>query len=437
MTPGQVLTELGRTGLVQYSGEIAEQPLRKLQGSKARKIWTEMYRYDDMVGMAMRAIQLLIRGVPWREEPFSEEPQHVEDAEWLGTMKDDMSHSWGDFMAQTTTALPYGFAPFEIVLKWRQGEKAEPGESSRYNDGKLGIRKLPIRSQDSILRWIFDDEGGIQGLVQSVEGAAPVEIPIEKLLLFRTDPYKGNPEGRSILENAYIAWFAKKRVQEYEWIRVERDATGVPTIYAPAELLDAEATSADKALLTALKKIVRDLKFNEQAGIIMPSMRDEDGNELYRLELLSSPGTRPMQTGPILDRLNRAIVMSMLADVLMLGHEKVGSYALASSKTNLFATAIGAYLDATEDVLNRHLVPRLFRWNGMQTSELPQFKHGDIEAQDLSEMAAFLKEISQAGGAIFPNRDLENYLLEQAGLPTMPEEGEGGEIEPVEVEPEE
>jgi hypothetical protein len=129
--------------------------------------------------------------------------------------------------------------------------------------------------------------------------------------------------------------------------------------------------------------------------------------------------------------------MSMLADVLMLGHEKVGSYALASSKTNLFATAIGAYLDATEDVLNRHLVPRLFRWNGMQTSELPQFKHGDIEAQDLSEMAAFLKEISQAGGAIFPNRDLENYLLEQAGLPTMPEEGEGGEIEPVEVEPEE
>jgi hypothetical protein len=123
----------------------------------------------------------------------------------------------------------------------------------------------------------------------------------------------------------------------------------------------------------------------------------------------------------------------MLADVLLLGHEKVGSYALASSKTNLFSTALGAYLDSIEDVLNRHLVPRLFKWNGLVREELPQFRHGDIEAQDIAEVSAFLKDTAAAGAAYFPNRELENYLLELGGLPTMPEEGEA-EVEPPEVE---
>jgi hypothetical protein len=190
LSTAQVMRELGRTGLIEYSGEIHEQPLRKLQGSRARKVWTEMYRYDPMVGMAIRAIQLLTRGVIWRVEPAVEdEAQAMDDAEYLESVMIDMSHSWRDFMSNVVTMLPYGFAPFEIVLKQRQGEKETPGESSRYTDGLYGVRKLAIRAQDTVDRWVFDDEGGIAAMVQCAPpDYTGIEIPIEKLLLFRADP---------------------------------------------------------------------------------------------------------------------------------------------------------------------------------------------------------------------------------------------------------
>ena len=41
-------------------------------------------------------------------------------------------------------------------------------------------------------------------------------IPISKAMLFRTESAKDNPEGRSILRNAYRSWYFKRRIQEIE-----------------------------------------------------------------------------------------------------------------------------------------------------------------------------------------------------------------------------
>ena len=61
-------------------------------------------------------------------------------------------------------------------------------------------------------------------------------IPIDKALLFRTKSRKDNPEGRSILRNAYRSWYFKRRIQEVEGIGIERDLAGLPVMYAPADL---------------------------------------------------------------------------------------------------------------------------------------------------------------------------------------------------------
>ncbi len=417
------LSELGESGLMHARGEIYEQPLQQLMGTRAKRIWKEMSRYDDIVGAVLTAIEMLIRGVAWRVEPAGEDEAN---AEFLESMIDDMSHSWGDFIADVLSMLPYGFSYFEIVLKRRQGEQAQPGRSSRYTDGRLGIRKLAGRAQDTIGRWLIDEDGGISGAYQQPQTTGgEIFLPIDRCLLFRTTVRKNNPEGRSVLENAYISWFAKKRIQQYEWIRTERDATGVPVAWVPPELLRSDASAEDAALLASIQRIVRDIKFNEQAGVVMPLAFDPDGHKLYELELMASPGQRPQQTGPIIDRLDRRIAMTTLTDVIMIGHEGVGSFALASSKTNLLSTALGAYLDVIQDVLNRHLVPRLFRWNGIQTTDgLPQFRHGDIEAVDMTELADYIQKISMAGAPLFPSADgeLERYLLENAGLPAPSEE---------------
>ena len=57
--------------------------------------------------------------------------------------------------------------------------------------------------------------------------------------------------------------------------------------------------------------------------------------------------------------------------MILIGHEAVGSYALSSSKTNLFATALGGYLDAMGDVFQAEALPVLWQANGLPLELMP------------------------------------------------------------------
>ena len=109
--------------------------------------------------------------------------------------------------------------------------------------------------------------------------------------------------------------------------------------------------------------------------------------------------------------------MSVLADFILLGHEKVGSFALASNKTEIFASALGAYADSIAAVLNQYAIPRLFEINGMKRDRYPELKRGDIESIDLQGLATALSTLAMAGMPLFPDENLEAYIRKIAGLP--------------------
>jgi hypothetical protein len=253
-----------------------------------------------------------------------------------------------------------------------------------------------------------------------------ITIPIEKSLLFTTTSRKRNPEGRSALRNAIRAYLIKKRLEEYEAIGIERDLTGLPLIKAPAEWFHANAAADQKALLATLKKIGRNVRMDEQGCILLPMAIDPLTKEpTISFELITAGSRRVIPTGPTIDRWNRLMAMTLLTDVILMGHEKVGSFSLASSKTTILSASLGAYADGIEDVLNRHLVPRLFAINGMSIERLPRFTHGDIETRDLAELGTFIKQLTDAGAPLFPSEGLvlERHLLEMVGLPApVPEE---------------
>ena len=139
----------------------------------------------------------------------------------------------------------------------------------------------------------------------------------------------------------------------------------------------------------------------------------------WKLELLSTGGSRQFDTSKIIERYDTRIAMTVLADFLFLGHEKSGSWALSSDKTELFSMAIGAYLDMICETFNRKAIPELIELNRKHFSDAdyPKLVHGDIETQDLAKLGAFLKDMSGIG-LITPDDTLEEYLREQAGLPT-------------------
>lgn len=416
--------ELGVSGLRRYGNWVTEEWLPDLAGQKAIKVYREMRDNDPVIGAVMFAIEQLIRSVAWREEPFDSSPEAEEAATFLGECREDLNISWEDLMTEILSFLVYGWSWFEIVYKRRAGSHRDPKKNSRYSDNKIGWRKIAFRSQDTLNGWVFDDTDG--GLVAMKQLAPPkweeVEIPLNKSLLFRTTAFKGSPEGRSILRNAYLPFFIKRRIQDFEAIGIERDLAGMPIVYVPPEILRANASPEEKALLAKMRQLVQNVKRDVQEGIIFPLEYDKNGNERYRFELLTSGGARQFDTTEIIQRYDQRIAMTVLADFVLLGTQDVGSWALSKDKTNLFGVAIGSWLDQVAAVFNKHAIPRLMEANGFDMEKLPTLEHGDVQDIDLTALADFISKLSMAGMPMFPDEDLEARLRELAHLPEKSEE---------------
>lgn len=413
------MREIGATGLRRFSGFIYEEFLNELTGWKGVAVYKEMQYNDATVGAVLFAIKMLCRKVKWFSEPASQAPEDQLAGEFLESCMNDMSSTWIDTIDEILSMLGYGYSAHEIVYKRRCGDVFDPTMRSKYADGRIGWRKMPIRSQDTIYRWQFDDHGGIQGLEQL---APPhyyhTTIPIEKLLLFRTTVERNNPEGRSIFRTAYRSWYMKKNIENIEAIGIERDLAGLPMAFVPPEILSSKANASQQAIRAAIQDIVVNVRRNAQEGMLFPLDYNAEGKLRYDFKLLSTGGSRQFDTSQVINRYDQRIAMTALADFILLGQEKVGSFALASSKTNLFSTAIGAFLDIIADVFNRYAIPRLFALNDFKVSDFPKIAHGDLGSVDLKELGDYIQKLSQAGMPLFPNQELEKHLIEVAGLPT-------------------
>jgi hypothetical protein len=413
------MREIGASGLRRFSGFIYEDILQELTGWKGIAIYKEMQQNDATVGAVLFAIRMLCRRVKWFTEAGGQTPGDKVATEFLESCMNDMSQTWIDTIDEILSFLGYGFSAHEIVYKRRCGDVFDPTMRSKYSDGRIGWRKLPMRSQDSIYRWQFDDHGGIQG----VEQLAPphyyhVTIPVEKMLLFRPTVERNNPEGRSILRTAYRSWYMKKNIENIEAIGVERDLAGLPMAFVPPEILSSGANAKQKQIASAIQEIVVNVRRNAQEGLLFPLDYNAEGKPRYDFKLLTTGGNRQFDTSAIITRYDTRIAMTVLADFILLGQDKVGSFALASSKTNLFSTAIGAFLDIVADVFNRYAIPRLFALNDFKVSDYPKIKHGDLGSVDLNELGQYIQRLSQSGMPLFPNQELEKHLLEVAGIPT-------------------
>jgi hypothetical protein len=433
--PSDSFVEIGTKGLKTFFGEVFEESLRQLRGSKGRKIYSEMRDNDETIGAIMFAIEMIIRGISWQVDPAKDiegelSSEEAEDsATWLsGVLFEDMSHDWNEFIAEQMSMFTYGWAYFEIVFKLRQGpDKYDPSRRSNFEDGKIGIRKLSIRSQDTLDRWQMDDEdGGLDGMWQLDPNKFQYYyIPIEKALLFRPHPYRGNPEGRSVLRNAYRPWYFKKIIEQIESIGIERELNGLPVVRVPSELIkkanegDADATTA----INSYTKLVRDVKFNEQGGALLPSdpWYDEEGKPTnlrqVDLELLTAGGKRAIDTNEVIKRYQLGIARSVLADFIMLGTDSKGSHALSKDKTGLFIAAMDGWLNSITSVINRHLIPRLWQMNVFSREIMPVLNHGNVTAEDVKILVDAVKGLAAAGMPLFPEPGLEEHMRDRLGLP--------------------
>lgn len=432
--------ELGRIGQLRYGvngyGSIFhEEFLPELQGIRGVQAYTEMADNDPMIGAVLFAIEMLMRNCEFHVEPAGKTEKDKECAEFVESCMYDMEDTWADTLSEILSFLTYGWSYHEIVYKRRVGNTSSPLTNSKYSDGLVGWRKLPIRAQDTLMGWEYKDD--TDDLIGMTQWAPPsykrVTIPIDKALHFRTRSRKNNPEGRSILRTAYRAYYFKKRMEEIEGYGMERDLAGFPVLYGPSDMDlwdDTDETMQD--YLARAEQIVSSIRRDALEGLVLPGGHDQGTG--WKLELLASSGKRQFDTNAIIDRWDKRIATSVLADFVMLGQQQVGSFALADSKTKIFALAIGAYLDVICEVFNNQAIPRLVDINGdyfKGITDYPKMVHGDIEEVDLTQFASFITQMCSAG-ILVPDEALEEEVRRIGKLPekvetATPREVQGGE----------
>lgn len=418
--------EFGITGLqrTQGTGYVFEEWLAQLSGSKQNKIYREMRDNDPIIGAMFFTMEMILRRSEWHIDPAKHSgAAGRETADFVWSCKDDMSHTWEDFIAEVLSMLVFGYALFEVTYKRRKGAAGK--HASNHDDGAIGWRKFAPRAQETIQNWQWDDEGGLIGVVQlAPPDYQVVAIPIEQLLLFRTTSNKQNPEGRSLLRNCFRTYLLKKRIEEVEAIGIERDLCGIPVLTATAEAIEAMGG------VEVAKAMVRNIRVDDQMGIVLPASFDDKGNPNVKLELLRTAGAKQTNPSATVARYNADMLNTILAGFIQFGQAEFGSRAMHGSAKEIFVQALSAFMDSIAAVINRIAIPRLLAMNAIDLELAPRLT-GEVGMRNLSEIADYVSRLSQAGLTFF-DRETANLLRKFMGLPEEPEEMAGARVPGIE-----
>lgn len=406
------LSPLGVSGLRRYGPYVYEEFLPELRWPRAGQVYQEMADNDAVIGSILYLAEMLIRGCTWEVVPCSETEQDVDAAMFLRECMDDMDISWANTISEILSMLTFGFSFHEIVYKIRRGpDETNSKYRSKYTDGRIGWRRLPSRAQTSLAEWEFNKEGDVTAFVQRCEpDFNTTRIPMSRGLLFRTRVSKDNPEGKSLLRNAYRSWFFKKHFEEIEGIGIERDLAGFPVLTAPEGL---DLWNADDPNMVRMKAdaeaLVASVRRDSEEGMLLPHG--------WELKLLSSGSSRQINIGDTIDRYDNRIAITMLSDIILIGSGRTGSFALADTKKSLLAAALQAQVDNIADVFNTNAVPRLFSMNSFEgLSGLPKIVPSGIQTPTVQEVALMLRAM---GLNISKDKELLKYLWHVLGFPTL------------------
>lgn len=430
--PRLSMGEAGIVGLKQASKRILEEQNLAFRFPQFLKTVDEM-RSNPTVAAALLIYKMMLGRVEWNvEPPVDATDQQKERAKFIESCMHDMEHSWKNFITETTSYLEYGHAVHEKVFKRR----FRKGGASKFNDGLVGWKKLPPRSQNSLSGWLYSDDGreliGVEQSLASVtesfryklltKDGTKINIPREKFLLFRADGTRENPEGRSLLKGCYLAYKQLELIQNQEMIGIARDLGGLVVASLHPKYMDPDASAADQAVYQGFKDIVSNITSGSQAGAVIPAMFDPESKlPIFDLRLLESKGGARFDTSKIINRLQNDILTALNCDVIKLGGNSGDSFALADAKTTLMSLSLNYRLQEIADVINNDLIPETFRRNGWTDEELPKVVPQDFDKIDLEKFSAAIQRLA-ATGMLEVDRPVLNKIRDVLGVPLRPED---------------
>ena len=422
------LGEMGSLGLRTFSGVTQDELKAELNWPRSINTFRDM-SYHSAVNAPLTLFENIISKATWTYKPPADATEEEKNqAKIINQMMQDMEQPWSEFIRDVLSSNVFGFSVHEKVFR-----KRYKANGSLYDDGIIGWKKLPIRVQESISKFIFSEDGNeIIGVQQNLSAINDIynrfssrgnliNIPRSKFLLFRTGKHRGDPFGKSPLRDAYLAWRFLSALEELEATGVAKDLNGLPVLYLPAQYLATDAPPEVQAIRLYYENVMRNLQMNEQSAVILPQMIEpESRTQMFKLDLLSVDGKKNFDISKIKEYYKTLIFVSLFADILIQGTTSTGSFALGTIKNSLSGAYAERLISSIAEVLQNDLIKMTYQINGWDESRMGKFDFDGIEPADLDTFSSAIMRMG-ASGYVPKTLEVINAVLSNLGIDALPE----------------
>lgn len=380
------------------------------------RVYDKMRRTDTQVQAVLKAVTLPIRATPWRIDPAGARPEVAEyvayqlglplsEGDAPAPLRRRHRFSWSRHLPQALRCVALGATYFEQVVTVTP-DRAAP------NGHRVDLRKLAPRPSRTLHDILVDRDGGLIGIEQSppaqvfglrskeaatVRSGDPILIPVNRLIAYVHEFEDSDWAGTSILRAAYKNWLLKERLLRIETMAIDRNGVGIPDYEAPE--------GAKKKDIAKGKEMANAYRAGDQSGLSRPS-----GS---KFTLRGVQGLL-MPARPAIEYHDAQIGRAALAHFLNLDGAG-GSYALASTQADLFATGVTGTAVEVRDTAQAHLVEDLVDWQYGPEEPAPRLVFDDIGASDMAIAQAIRTLVDS--GVISPDGVLENWTRRSLGIP--------------------
>lgn len=385
MTPDTAFKEMGYSSPSPFTAWTRDERVPELRDKQGIRTYYDMKRADGTVRGALRLVKTPVMAARWFVEPASDSQldkniaKFVEDNLICGNV---LNTTWSRVLEDALLMCEYGYMPMEKVY----------GIDS---DGKIVLKKLAPRHPLDIQEWVYDDNGGPNGIVMDpteANGWDPIFIPIEKLVVFVLEQEAGDMRGISILRSAYKHYYYKDTLYKIDAIQKERHGIGVPIIKLPLGYTDTDKRYAED--------MGRNLRTNERAHIAIPNN--------WEVEFAKLEG-QPVDCLPSIQHHNDQIMANILAPFYRDPSAKEDAMNMFYKGTRYIASTIA-------DTFNRYVIKQLVDFN-YGRGKYPILRVRRIgENEDLRTWSFAFRNLVGTG-AIIPDDPTEAFLRSELDLP--------------------
>lgn len=412
-------------GTTRFGGYIVDgETSGDLLGTRKWISYATMVANTSIIAASQRYDLNLIGRPEWRAVPpeeFIDDPQAVEIAAFITSAMNDMTTPWHQIVMRAAMYKYAGFSWSEWTAK-------------RRKDGKIGFDDIEPRPQSTIERWLVDENGEVEAVVQRDPATGEeIVLPRWKAVYCVEDSVSDSPAGLGLYRQMYPTARQRAEYARLEGIGYEIDLRGIPIGRAPLSELQAALDAGDitpdqrEAAVAVIDDFVQHHIRSTKLGLVLdsqPFMGENNGGETpsnirqWDVELMQGGPTSAAQIDSAIRRCDHELARVMQTEHLLLGEQR-GSQSLSKDKSDNFRALVESQLRQLCRVFRKDMVLPLVRMNGWPEEKAPMLETDPVAFSAVEDLSGVMKDLADAGFSVPPDYEGVNVILRSAGLPPI------------------